>query len=199
MSKLFLDPHGDDGPLFFAFTIQRERPHVCVVFDSYIQPARGLAGCDADTRRDESICAAAELLGFSTWTAAEWWRYQTFLGLRDDQHCEDAMLAAVLQKRFPDATEVWAPAWEKDGHGQHNCVALAAALAFGDAVKGRYLTYTRAFGKSRMNSREVAPRSAEEIQRKLRALACFPSQMQPDPRQGTRDWFLGDFREYMVE
>jgi len=60
--KLLIDVHGDDGALFAAWTIIRERPAVLVVYDSYVQSNRGVMGCGSMTRREETKEAHGELL-----------------------------------------------------------------------------------------------------------------------------------------
>lgn len=207
--KLLVSPHNDDEILWCSFTIIRERPHVLIVYDSYIQDARGVAGCDAMTRRDESLEALVEL-GYC-------WEPGRFLGFPDNAPYPPEQIGAEIATRImqlPESvTDIWAPAFEEGGHEQHNLVALACDAFGGTCNVHRYLTYTRAGGKSRSSQYrchlpecmgvhlrpgvEVPPPSGEAIARKLRALACFKSQMQLDPRLGTAEWFYGnDLREY---
>lgn len=183
--KLFLSPHNDDETLFGAFTIMRERPVVCVVFDSYVQPARGVPGCSVEMRREETFRAIQELNGKGLW----------FIGLRDDQICTKEALVIELAERFPLAEQVWAPAFAINGHDQHNLVAEAADVVFPGKVT-HYQTYT-SYGKSR-NGAEVLPRSGEDIARKLRALACYRSQLAMDARLGCWPHFMNDLREYVL-
>src|SRR5262245_21395624 len=75
--KLFLAPHNDDETLFGAFTLQRERPVVLILYDSYVQVNRGAAWCDAETRREETRKAARILLGDGATVR--------FCGFRDDR------------------------------------------------------------------------------------------------------------------
>jgi len=63
-NQILIAPHNDDEVLFAAYTLMRNRLHVVIVTDSYIQEERGDIGCDAETRRQESIKACA-LLGCS--------------------------------------------------------------------------------------------------------------------------------------
>jgi hypothetical protein len=205
--KLLIDPHGDDGVLFASFTIMRERPLVLVVFDSYIQTARGAERCDVATRRRESIHVVDWLgLGFPP----------RFLGFRDDDppsvnNLTNRIVPVIDQGGAGSLAdvEIWAPAYEEGGHEQHNLVARACDAFDGICEIHRYLTYTRAGGKTtsivergplypRNISQQVLPRSGEEIARKHRALACFKSQMQLDPRIGCADWFMNDLREYRL-
>jgi LmbE family N-acetylglucosaminyl deacetylase len=200
--KLLIDPHGDDAVLFASFTVMRERPLVLVVFDSFVQPLRGALGCDLMTRRRESLDAMVHLDP----PKIEW------LGFRDGDppvvnNLTNALVACIdgIDVNFP-ALEIWAPAYEEGGHEQHNLVARACDAFEGSCRVHRYLTYTRRHGKSRLEDpdyrypyrAEVLPRSGEDIARKHRALACFKSQMQLDPRIGCADWFMNDLREYAL-
>jgi len=190
--KLLLSPHNDDSELFAAFTIIRERPTVCVVFDSYVQPTRGIPGCDAETRRMETERAIRVLTGDPDIEEME--VPTGFLGLMDSVEHDPVTLAGILAAVYPLAEHVWAPAFEEGGHDHHNLVALAAEKAFSGKVT-HYLSYTRTGGKSR-SAKEVLPRSGDDIARKLRALACYSSQLQMDPRLGCWPHFVNDLREY---
>jgi LmbE family N-acetylglucosaminyl deacetylase len=185
VSKLLISPHNDDETLWAAFTIQREKPEVLVVFDSYVQPSRGVGGCTFVARRRESV-AAVTILGSTV----------TFAGFRDDRDYPLPELANELRRHYSSPSEVWAPAYEPGGHDQHNLVAQAAELAYPGVQIHSYLTYTRTNGKS-TSGIEVPPGSGEAIARKLRALACYRSQLQLDPRLGCWPHFLRDQREYI--
>lgn len=195
--KLFLSPHNDDETLFGAFTIQQHQPYVVVVFDSFLQPSRGAQGCGAVARRLETV-NALDALGQQDHSRA-------FLGLRDDRDAAEDKIRAELElfrtlresSRHPERIEhVWIPAWEENGHEHHNLVGRVASDVFHDISRTSYLTYTTQ-GKSRSAS-EVRPRSGEEIARKLRALACYTSQLQLDDRLGCWPHFVNDLREYTL-
>jgi hypothetical protein len=211
--KLLLSPHDDDQVLWCAWTILREEPTVCIVYDSFVQTARGVEGCDAQSRKIESIKAQHELFPPDpVYPHAFRGKSDLFdLGLRDDTDYAPAYIRSEIQRQTNMTyTEVWAPAYEEGGHDQHNVVARVGDLFEAEGcVVHRYLTYTRGGGKSRNEPYrdgrigrpgvEVLPRSAEDIQKKLRALACFKSQMQLDPRIGCAEWFYGtDLREYAL-
>lgn len=192
--KLFLAPHNDDETLFGAWTVLRERPTVCVVFDSFVQPSRGVEYCDAETRRIETERALRVLTGDPDIDGME--VPLEFLGLSDAATHHAVALGKILMARFPDVRRVWAPAYENGGHDQHNVLADAAELAFPGKVT-HYLTYTRTGGKSRGGT-EVLPRSGDDIARKLRAMACYTSQLQLDPRLGCWPHFMRDLSEYVL-
>lgn len=193
--RLFLSPHNDDETLFGAYTLMRERPTVCVVYDSHVQPSRGVPGCGVEARRIETERAIRVLTGDPDIEDVE--VPVDFLGLHDSVEYPVKLLADLLYEKYKGATEVYSPLYEHGGHDQHNLVAQAAALAFPRTPGQLYLTYTRNGGKSR-NGTEVLPRSGDDIARKLRALACYSSQLQIDPRLGCWPHFVGDLREYVL-
>lgn len=164
--KLFISPHNDDACLFGAFTLQREKPVVLTVYDSYVQVSRGHAQCDWETRRNEDIAAVRDVLGCPI----------QFAGLRDNELIQGAVLVAL--SKWSAATEVWLPAVEKNGHDQHNLVGEIGLQVFEHATVNRYLTYTRTGGKS-TNGIEAKPTGAMVL-KKLRALACYKTQIEID-------------------
>jgi hypothetical protein len=87
---------------------------------------------------------------------------------------------------------VYAPAVEEGGHDQHNLIGTLAADVFRERVQP-YLTYRRGFMRTRSDN-EV-PYTAEMVALKLRALACYRSQIAL--RDNTEAWFMDDtLREY---
>lgn len=177
--KLFVSPHNDDETIFGAFTILRERPLVVVVFDSFIQPARGIPGTTAAERRAETA-AACQILGVEC----------QFIGYRDDQPPHADAIRGRLE--LFGVAEVWAPCTEMDGHEHHNLVARACLGLPG--AKDFYLTYTKR-GKS-TNGRKV-PYEPHWIGLKLRALAEYKSQFQP--ATGCAPHFIGrSLEEYYL-
>jgi LmbE family N-acetylglucosaminyl deacetylase len=179
--KLFFSPHNDDETLFGAFTIQREYPLVVVVFDGFNQQNRG-AKITADQRRAETI-AAMSILGASV----------EFMGLRDDRPPSLGMLAEEFRRRYGDKNieAVFAPAYEKGGNELHNLVSRAADQEWADILR-HYKTYTTA-GKSKGFP---VPKTPEWIADKLRALACYSSQI---AEPSTQEHFLRDLYEYYAE
>lgn len=193
--KLLISPHNDDESLFCAFSIMYEKPLVCVVFDSYVQVARGFLGATAERRRRETYNALCHL------RAPE----PNFVGLRDDAP-DYEYLRTWLKKRRDDEVfdGIICPAWEQYGHEQHNEVARICRDLWPAEQRTEYLTYTRTHGRSRCirdeaegvskPAVEVIP-TPDMIARKHRALACYSSQIEVE---NCRDWFLADLREYIL-
>jgi LmbE family N-acetylglucosaminyl deacetylase len=179
--KLWVSPHSDDAVLFGAFTLLRERPTVLTVYDSYIQVNRGHKQCDLVTRRNEDIAAVRDVLGCPI----------QFAALNDAELISGAVLVA-LSKWKP--SEVWLPAVEKDGHDQHNLIGYIGAEVFSGATIHRYLTYSRAKGKS-TNGKQV-PCTGAMVLKKLQALACYKTQIEIDAL-GCWPHFIRDQNEYI--
>jgi LmbE family N-acetylglucosaminyl deacetylase len=174
--NIFISPHNDDEVLFGSFTLLRERPLVVMVYDSYVQFRRG-DGITAHQRRKESLRALG-ILGVQI----------AFCGLSDEG--EDQAQCAQALAPYKGAAKVWAPAYEKDGNRHHNAIARVADSLFPQSQ--RYLTYTLA-GKSRGLPVEFEP---EWIAKKLRALACYESQIR---LPATNKFFLDDLHEYYLQ
>ena len=170
-SAVLFAPHHDDEALFAAFTIYAERPRVVVCYPS----ARDYG--DTPTRRAETLAALRELGGVPS---ESWMGDGGPLGdLADQMRLFDELERPAI---------VWAPHVDAS-HPEHVRVAQAAGAVFGDRVRW-YHTYD-ASGKVR-RGREVAP-SADQVAAKLRALACYRSQLE-HPR--ARGFFLADLAEY---
>lgn len=180
--SLFISPHNDDETLFGAFTILRESPDVLIVYDSFLQVARGNHACDWETRRRETR-AAMQILEVSR---------VEFMGVRDDSPLVDVeSLAKLFQSgSAPHGYDhVFAPAFEDRGHIHHNRVAAAAALSF-DGRLTRYLTYT---DRGRSTSRDRVPIPRDGARKKLLALSCYATQLN---EPSTQPHFLRDLQEY---
>jgi LmbE family N-acetylglucosaminyl deacetylase len=177
--KLLLSPHNDDAALFAAFTVLRERPLVLTIFDSHVQAARG-TGVTMLQRREEDA-AAMSVLGAPV----------MFLGVSDADP-NAGTIERMLREFFNQPEMVYAPAFEANGHAHHNLVAEIASRLF-RSVTG-YMTYTPA-GKSR-SAREVTIERGEWITAKLKALACYGSQHEVNPRIGCWPHFTRDLTEY---
>lgn len=156
--KLLIAPHQDDEALFCAYTLIREKPLVVVCTDSFIQPLRGDKGCDAETRRNESI-RAAKLLGYPV----------VFLGIRDTDLTEENLEERL---RHFDAETVYIPAVQ-GGNVHHDIVGRVGKRLFPHAKE--YTTYTKTELWTRGNE-EVVP-TEEEKDLKRQALLCYTSQL----------------------
>jgi len=157
--KLFISPHNDDEVLFGAFTLMREKPLVVLVTDSFIQPNRGEKGCDAETRRKETI-EACKVLGCPV----------IFLGLRDDTLNEDELLMSLA--RFTGFEKVYTPALQ-GGNKQHDMVNRVTHKLFDNVVE--YTTYTPTELHT-TGSIEVKP-TEEEMDLKIKLFKCYQSQL----------------------
>lgn len=196
MKSLFISPHNDDEALFGAFAIMRFEADLIVVYDSFVQPARGHDQCTANVRRQETLDAMCFLRPKERGHEAR----ILFGGLDDRlrfgarevvERIADRLHEAGME--FRDYDQVFSPLWEPEGHPQHNRVCEAACLITdGTPEKHRqYATYTSA-GKSTYGQR-CNPTGAETI-RKLRALCCYRSQIELDD---CRPHFIRSQEEYL--
>lgn len=179
---IFLAPHNDDETLFGAFTIMRHKPQVVIVFDGYLQAMRG-APITAEQRREETRAALMEMGAPPP----------LFLGHSDacldvEQMTLKLQIEAIIANYGSGV--IFAPAAEFEGHHQHNIVANMASEVSGNIV--HYMTYTRT-GKS---TGQRVPATSDMICRKLRALACYRSQIE---LANTREHFLRDLNEYHLQ
>lgn len=162
--NLIISPHDDDSVLFAGILSQRlDGAHVVVVLDSHIQPNRGEFGCSARERAYETT-AACEVLGLGQHGRLE---------LRDDTATETDIYCKLADSFHGFAGDVYAPA-EQGGNRHHDWVARAAKKAFGGRVI-EYTTYTKTELWTRGDI-EIVP-TAEELDRKNAALACYASQL----------------------
>lgn len=161
-------PHADDETLFAAFTLLRARPRVVICYPSVRDYG------DTFTRVEESRAAAA-ILGAGP---VEQWTGGDLV----------AHMRALVESHGRPA-EVWAPS-ANASHPDHVAVAAAALEVFGADVR-RYQTYDGA-GRVR-EGREIKPPIGDSIERKIRALACYRSQLAHPRSSG---FFLDDQREY---
>lgn len=183
--KLFVAPHNDDETLFGAFTILREKPKVLIVYDSHAQPARGHVNCSWGERRRESL-NALRLLGIG----------EPIWGGLSDLRFEARPVIDLLVPYRNTVTEVWIPAVEEGGNAHHNLVGEFALENFRQLSRvHRYLTYT-VRGKSAVEDKAVKIEQPWWIEKKLRAMACYTSQL---ALASTQPHFLRDLYEYELE
>lgn len=180
---IVLSPHHDDAVLFASFTVLRERALVINVLDSYVQPMRGYPNCDNDKRASEDRAAIGILGG-----------QLQFLPFRDDHPDWDGIRNELigLLRSNTQLEVVYAPYPEPLGHDHHNRLGEIAGEIFHGQIR-YYLTYTKK-GKSTGGVR--VPYRSEWALRKLRALACYDSQIS---LENCTDHFLREQYEYYAE
>lgn len=178
MSSLLIAPHSDDEVLFASFIVTAHRPEVLVVAGD---PDPGMRH-----RRSIESRAAGYALGRP-------YGRMHFTSLTEGSLSLELVTSALRFYAHDGLDEVFAPAIEDDGHEEHNLVGAAAVEVFGGRVR-QYLTYTRTGGRSR-SDRPIEPPGTYSIADKLRALACFTSQIAHPAR---RPWFYDqlDMREW---
>lgn len=197
-TTVLLAPHHDDECLFAAFQILRVKPHVIVCTRALVQQQRGYTFERngevlpiSPLQREIETRDALEVLGADYW---EQWDIPDGL----ENQPVDAM-RSLKQKIYELANDYFyciAPAYEEDGHFDHNAIAWHAWGAFDQAMDGdrltQYTTYTKE-GRSR-NGRPVEFEPHWPAL-KMRALACYESQIQ---HPSTRPHFMGDLWEYTI-
>lgn len=163
-NKVVIAPHNDDEILFTGYTLMRHRPQVLIVTDSFIQAERGDYGCDAETRRNESISACA-FLGCPV----------TFLGIRDTELTE-----RVLRERLKnlEAETIYIPAYHENGNPQHNLVNKVCTQLFPKEKIEQYCSYSKTDLLIQGNY-EVKP-TEEEKALKNKAMNFYVSQINLD-------------------
>lgn len=181
---LFLAPHNDDETLFGAFVVQRDRAHVVTVLRSHYQQRRWPAEDNSFQRRELETGHAIRELG-ATWTQ---------LQHNDRRPDWNAVRAELATYSGPEWSRVYAPLPEPaNGHEHHDKIGRLAFDLFGlDRVR-LYPTYSRTGGRTKVGVR-VDP-TAAEIAGKLRAMACYGSQIE---NWLCRPHFLGPLDEYLV-
>jgi LmbE family N-acetylglucosaminyl deacetylase len=181
-ASLFIAPHNDDETLFGAFTLLREKPHVVVCLRSIRQELRGTGVTYSE--REQETANALEILNVDSW---EQWTFS------DAEPTWQELERALLP--WKDVKKVYAPAYERGGHEHHNKIARIATRVFPRAALTSYLTYTRS---GRSSSRHLVPFEPEWVVTKLRALACYHSQIVV-PETWTTEHFVGDQHEYYAQ
>lgn len=174
MRPLFISPHNDDETLFGAYTLMRHKPDVVVCLWGMTQP--GITG----TERLRETERALKILGienFSQWGIS-------------DARPEWETIVCDLRQLGPREL-VFAPAVELGGHDHHNMLGDIADRVFGPDCVTHYATYVRESARTRTDN-EV-PYEPTWPARKLRAMACYTSQINLD---NTRPWFSDWDREW---
>ncbi len=160
---ILLETHQDDFALFASITAMRVKPLIVSITSSFIQPNRGDVGCDADTRRKETI-EAAKIAGCPV----------VFLDIPDTELTEEN-LRDRLQHFNPET--IYIPAFHEGGNDQHNLVNKVALELFGRHKCEQYCSYVKGDFNIVKGSWEVKPVHNEaEIKNKM--LDCYKSQLQ---------------------
>lgn len=159
MNCVLLSPHNDDESLFASVIMQRMKPKLVVVTDSYVQFNRGQKEITWERRRYESK-EAARLYGVDI----------EFLGIRDDE-LPHPVLVERLQEAIREDALVFAPA-HQGGHVHHDIISDLAVELFDRVVF--YATY--AYKQNFTPYGIPLNMSPEEREVKKRALACYESQ-----------------------
>lgn len=189
MKTVLLSPHHDDETLFAAFLAQEHQPDLVICTRAEVQGDRGLP--IRHEHREAETRAAWGFLSDGTGSITQW-------GFSDNEARTDWLaLGTAVHRLAASYDRVIAPAPETigyEGHAHHNYVGNAALEAFGEARTIQYLTYTRKHGRSTWG-RPVEIKHPDWIIAKLRALACYPTQIR---EPSTRPWFLGELTEYVA-
>lgn len=179
--NLCFESHSDDAALFAAFSAMRHGCHVVTVLEGQVQAARGLR-ITQQQRVAENAAAMRELgLTFDQWP----YRDDT-----PDWTAVEVAMRAIDERLQPEI--VLAPMVELGGHIQHNEVGALAEKVFGPRVI-EYASYVRGAGRTTTGHPVVG--TPEQIQRKLRALACYRSQI---AEVSCQPWFLDGLTEYLA-
>jgi LmbE family N-acetylglucosaminyl deacetylase len=175
------EPHSDDAALFAAFTTMEHHAHVVTVLESHVQAARG-TGITQQQRVGENAAAMRELgLTFDQWP---------YRDDRPDWPAVEVAMRAIDDRLKPET--VLAPMVELGAHEQHIQVGHLAEKVFGGRIVF-YMTYVRGHGRT-VTERPVVG-TPDQVARKLRALACYRSQI---GEPSCRSWFLDGLTEYLA-
>jgi LmbE family N-acetylglucosaminyl deacetylase len=195
MTVLCFEPHSDDATLFCAFSAMQHRAHVVTILASHVQFDRG-RGITQQQRLAENQAAMREL-GLTH----EQWHYSDAL---PDWDAVEAAMRVAADLHEPEIVFAPAPDFEANGHHedrvppngwgvmQHDMVGNLAGRVFEGRARF-YTTYTRGNGRT-VTGTPVTP-TPDQIARKLRALACFRSQI---AEETTRAWFMGPLGEWLA-
>jgi LmbE family N-acetylglucosaminyl deacetylase len=171
-------PHQDDETLFAAFVCCRYRPRIFTVLRGFGQEHMGITYGE----REIETRSAAAILGCDH----EQWLYP-------DTGPDWEQIENRIRKVAANTGGLaFAPLAERGGHEQHNLVSEIVRAAFGS--RARYYATYRYGGPKTTTGTLVEPEPAWIIA-KLRALACYRSQIERGPRR----FFLHDLHEYLSE
>lgn len=185
MKTVLLAPHHDDETLFASFLALEHQPDLIVCTRAEVQAARGLPITQED--RLAETMAAWRFLSPQDRPVTQW-PYSDIEAKTDWAALDEAIRALPAQY-----DQVIAPAFEiRGGHAHHDAVGRAALEAFGRERTIFYMTYARGSGRSTWGT-PVEIKHPDWIIAKLRALACYPTQIR---EPSTRPWFVEPLTEY---
>lgn len=158
---LFIAPHNDDETLFGGIIIQRYKPDVLVLTDSYIQEERG-DKITALMRRLESM-GAMNVLGAKL----------MFGGAKDTTLSKED-IEFILRDVTYQYPMIFVPLYEEGGNPQHNLISEVVTEMFPESV-----VYYGTYIKDRpypIGEVEIRPTADERAKRNI-ALDFYQSQI----------------------
>lgn len=189
MRAALLVPHVDDETLFASSFIMRYDPDIYICYLPRGQDER-------NTRENELQDALQELHGDFTYSWLGAFEGETLATL--EERLVNWLPPASFLDRKRNAfyyDHIIAPCPYEDGHVEHNLVGELALKVYGPAYVTLYHTYGRTQGRVRLDNEITL--DPPEVSRKLRALACYRSQIEHEAR---RPWFTSmlDLAEWHV-
>ncbi len=188
-TTLVIQPHSDDAVLFACYQLMYEPTKTTIV--TVLRSAKQEKWGISDRERQQEDFGAAMCLGVGVKALEE-------AGLggvcgNDEEPDWGGVRGclASLAELLITPVKVLAPAWEVDGHEDHNRVAELVAEFWPDYTA--YMTYRRGHGRSE-GALEVRP-SAGWRARKMRAMSYYESQID---LENTRPWFNNWDREWLA-
>lgn len=159
------------------------RPRVIVVLRSFKQNV--LQNGPRWTVRETETADVMEMIGLDYVQ----WNF-------DDMRPDWPGISDAVEDIIEQFDTVIAPAWEENGHDDHNELATIAVRLSDDYdfELVRYLTYRR--GEGRSTHGVPVDHTVEEELLKLQALSIYESQIGHEP---TRAWFPGGAYEMLAE
>lgn len=177
MKSLLLVPHADDETLFASHIVMKHHPDIALAYLPMPKSEQAI-------RLIEFQFAVRELDGRDVYL---------WLGGYEGHPID---LEPKLEELRGQYDHVYAPYPMSAGHTEHNLVGYTAAILWPPGSRTFYHTYTRMEGRvHRDNAFVLEP---DMVLRKLRALACYKSQIEHPAR---RPWFneLLEMREWWTD
>jgi LmbE family N-acetylglucosaminyl deacetylase len=190
MRAALLVPHADDETLFASSFIMRYDPDIYVCYLPRGEDER-------ETRKNELQDALKELHGDYGYTWIGGYEGEPALRSLEERLINWRPPPSFLDRKRHAVyyDHIIAPCPYEDGNVEHNLVGALAIKIYGPAYVTLYHTYGCSQGRVRLDNEVVLEPS--EVSRKLRALACYRSQIEHEAR---RMWFTSmlDLAEWHV-